>query len=377
MTSADRLSDIVAREADGATDFAALTEACEGAWPEHIRDVLAQRDDEDAKRLMASVAAPSRRIASDRRLPLPHPLDADWRFTRETAGRVLDLILNTTPATSDVLLIAMPTVALAAHDRGLSHRIVVASRDHDPVDDALKVAMPSCRFARLRELPPAAFATVAIDPPWYDDVATPLIETGFGAIDTGGQMFICAPDRLTRTSAAHRLSALTTNPEALGFSNAETITRLRYATPFFEMRCLEALGLTNVSPSWRTGFLLTCTPAERRLTRPRSCAPIVAEWQELLHGPIRIWIRSRPAPDTGATVTVTVGRSISRTDPTRDIAGLWTSGNTVATRIGAVARGAIQQTLENPKIDKDTWRKALNIAVEDELAAIKRGVEFF
>ncbi|MDP4006392.1 hypothetical protein [Methylobacterium sp. NEAU K] len=372
MSAMLRLAHLVEREAPRAADFAALTEVCEGAWPGDVRRLLAESPSAEARRLLASIKWPSARISSDRRLPLAHPLDADWRFTRECAERVLDAILSAASHAGDILLIAMPSVALAAYDRGLAHRVVIASRDGDPIDAALRAAMTGCRFVDLPDIPASTFQTVALDPPWYDDVALPLIETGLHAAVADGRVLICAPDHLTSPSSAQRLSALATTPSVLGFSAAEFVERVRYATPFFELRCLEAVGITGISPRWRTGLLYTCTPSPSA-SRGRYVTRAVGDgWREMRLGATRIWIRrlasQENAPDVG------VARSISRTDPAREIASVWTSGNTYATNVGDIGPEAIKRALEEPA--PQPWQRQFRAAMLDEIAAMERTVDF-
>ena len=374
MTSSCSLEDLVLREARLATNFATLSEACEGAWPAWLRGILVARDDADARRLLASArSTPGTRIKTDRRLPLAHPLDADWRFTRESADRILDILLADTPAGEDILLIAMPTVALAAHDRGHSRRIVIASRASDPVDAALRLAMPSARFASLGGAAKHRFNTIALDPPWYDDVASDMIAKALAHIGARGCVYVCAPDRFTRPSAAPKLGALQTNPEGLGFAATKLIERMRYATPFFELRCLEANGLNNISARWRTGVLIACTPLAHSLAVKSARSSASNEWREMTHGPIRLWLR-RAVGVLPGTRTVGISTSISRTDPSRLTARLWTSGNTIASHAELLTADDVDAALrKGPDIRR---RTPLADAIEAELAAMRKAVEF-
>lgn len=372
MSVGSRLARLVAREAPRAATFAALTEVCEGAWPGEVRRVLVEDDGREAHRLLAGIARPSERVTSDPRLPLAHPLDADWRFTRRCADDVLDALLAATPSDADILLVAMPTVALAAYDRGVAHRVVVASRADDPIDTALRAAMLGGRFTPLTGLTAGAFQTVALDPPWYDDVALPLIALAVDAATAEGHVFVCAPDGLTLPSCAQRLSALEDDPRALGFEAAAFVGRVRYATPFFELRCLAAIGIADVSPRWRTGRLYACTPGRR--TAPGWPVPPAAGgvWHEVRHGPVRIW--TRPVPGCGGTGVVAVARSISRTDHARATAALWTSGNTYAADIGTIAPDVLSSALAGA-VDAP-WQRRLRAALSDERAAVERAVDF-
>ena len=366
------LAEIVRREAPRARDFAALTEVCEGAWPGDVLHALGNTESEAAMSLLDGIGHPCGRVPADRRLPLAHPLDADWRFTRATAEHILDTLLAASPSGGDILLIAMPTVALAAYDRGLIHRIVVASRYGDPIDTALRAVMTGCRFIGLREMPRNTFSTVALDPPWYDDVALPLVDVAVDAVARDGHVFLCTPDRLTSPSSAHGLSALLDAPDTVGLVAVAPLGQVRYATPFFELRCLKAMGIANVSPRWRTGLLHVCRPGAWARSRPQPTASVGRDWREVRHGPIRIWVRRPPVGEGAAAIAV--ASSISRTDRTREVAALWTSGNTYAAHVGAIEPSALRMQASDPAWP--AWRSRVDEALAEEFTALGQMVDF-
>ncbi|MCJ2075982.1 hypothetical protein MKK68_09980 [Methylobacterium sp. E-016] len=372
MSTGSELSEIVAREVPHVRDFATLTELCDGAWPGDVLQALRTLEGNAATALRDGISRPAGRVRSDRRLPLAHPLDADWRFTRATAEHILDTLLAASPADGDILLIAMPTVALAAYDRGLIHRIVVASRYGDPIDTALRVVLTECRFIGLRDLPHGGFPTVALDPPWYDDVALPLVDIAVHSVACDGHVFLCTPDRLTLPSSARRLSALIAVPDAFGFISVAPIGQVRYATPFFELRCLASMGIANVSPRWRTGRLYACRPGSWARARPRPTAGVGRDWREVRHGPIRIWVRRPPTGEGAAAIAV--ASSISRTDRTRDVAALWTSGNTFAAHVGTIEPSAFRMEIGDPAWP--AWRSRVDEALAEEFTALGRMVDF-
>ncbi|MFH6780888.1 MULTISPECIES: hypothetical protein [Methylobacterium] len=325
-----------------------------------------------ARRLLASIDRHPGRVVADGRLPLAHPLDADWRFTRDSAEHILDRLLARTPAAADILLIAMPTIALAAHDRGLMHRIVVASRIGDPIDLALRKVMPGCRFVSLQKVPMGAFQTVALDPPWYDDVALPIIEIARAAALPNGRIFVCTPDTLTSPSSAKILSKLMSEPHEVGFSIVESVERIRYATPFFELQCLKAAGISNVSPVWRTGLLCSCIPEPLEFPTCSVCPPVRGAWREVRYGAIRIWLRQ---PAVQGPAAVGVADSISRTDRTRKIANLWTSGNTYVAGVDVIGLNLLSGTVDGAA--QWPWENRLKAVLSDELATMEQAVEFW
>ncbi len=376
MRSDPALHDLVARRRREVQDFASLSATCHGAWPALLSAILRDVGDEDCRRLLASARGRKPKVMIDPRLPLAHPLDADWRFTRESAGWVLDHALDATPADGILLLVAMPTVALAAFDRGLGSRIAVAARHGDATDKALRAAMPGVLFQDLAKAPSRPFDTVAIDPPWYDEIAMPMMATAMGAAEPGAAVFICVPDRFTLPSAAPRLGALARRPRSVGFEDGVAIGPVRYATPFFELRCLQVHGITNVDPAWRTGILLRCRPGRGVGPVPdaRPGRPLEpSAWIETTFGGIRLWKRANPRP-SGAGIVAVAG-SVSAGDPMRASAWLWTSGNLAAAG-GAPLTSAGGTPDDFPGcIADDGLREGILAALAAEAAEVAESVE--
>ena len=50
-------------------------------------------------------------------LALPHPLDAEWRFTGATSRKLLDIAIAATRPSDLILLVGVPSIAVAAAER--------------------------------------------------------------------------------------------------------------------------------------------------------------------------------------------------------------------------------------------------------------------
>ena len=372
------LYEFVARRCRDAPDFASLSSSCHGAWPALVAKILRDLGDADCRRLLADAGGPTAKVVSDPRLPLAHPLDADWRFTRRSAESVLDHALDAIPTDGILLLVAMPTVALAACDRGLGHRIAVAARQDDPTDAALRAAMPGVLFQDLAHPRMRPFDAVAIDPPWYDAIALSLMAAASRAAKPGGSMFVCVPDRFTSPSAAPTLDAFAKGADTIRSYDRVVVGLVRYATPFFELRCLATHGIANVGGAWRTGILVRC-PGEGngRLASGVAMREQVSDgdcWHETNLDTIRIWTRSNPGAARAGPVGV--AGSISAADPTRSTAWLWTSGNLVAT---GPAPANLADGAREPRLDRiadDGLRRSLRAALDAEATAVAECVEF-
>lgn len=144
MSISSTLTDLVARLAPGCDTFARLSARCGGAWPGDVADVLRQAGTHriarsDARRLLASAAAPGAvsRPRQDPRLPLPHPLDHDWRFTTAASDALLAAVREHAPQARKILFVCAPTAALRAAERAPGFEILLAGRPGDPVAEAV------------------------------------------------------------------------------------------------------------------------------------------------------------------------------------------------------------------------------------------------
>ncbi len=109
----------------------------------------------------------------------------------------------------------------------------------------------------------------------------------------------------------------------------------RYLSPPFERNALAASGLERLPPEWRRGDLVTLRSSGHRgkYTPPETDAD---RWPEVAIGQVRFRVRgsARPgspsvSPQLGTIVRGDVLDSVSRRDPRRSTADVWTSGNRV------------------------------------------------
>ena len=63
-------------------------------------------------------------------LPVPHPLDYDWRFTKRTAGELLKKLLALTNSTDCVVLLGAPSIYVLAEKQRLADRLILLDRNN-------------------------------------------------------------------------------------------------------------------------------------------------------------------------------------------------------------------------------------------------------
>lgn len=338
MATSEQLQALVCSHLQKVETFADLSEICLGAWPLDVMQALAilaaseKRLSGRIGALMSSATTPYPGSGLPRTvLPAEHPLDFDWRFHPATSEMLLDRVMTGLAPHDKMLFVCAPSVALLAHEKGIGHQVVVASRAGDPIIKALRSNAPTLNFVDIKQISGLRATRLLIDPPWYDDIALPLLSLALSGIDVASSVWICGPDHFTRPSAARYLLDENSVREKLGLTKlaADMDDRIRYRTPPFEMRTLAALGFRNISHSWRTGLARSYRKARDVATA--ASTDHAHSWKEISEGPSRIWLRGELADETGAQEKIVVSPSVSRTNPLQTTACVWTSNNTVVT----------------------------------------------
>lgn len=323
------LDALIARDLAAGFDFPALCRSAYGASPTSIASTLRTLDGGPGLRQRALELTNSASIRFeerpelDRRLPVPHPLDFDWRFSSSTSADLAALLTQHAGDGGRILLIGVPTMLLALCDNGFGSSLVFVSRLHDPVTKTLRRLVPSTvKFVSIDDDLSGLSADVSlVDPPWYDDIATPMILAAAAGTAALGTIFVVAPDMLTGLSAAPLLKQLPVSAPQFGLRDVELEARLRYDTPPFEMLALSRAGINNVPPTWRTGRLFRC----RRINDiVRPVAVPDYGWTEVGTAAARVWLR---LGDRSQPFRLQRSTSISRFDPERVSASVWTSGH--------------------------------------------------
>lgn len=331
--------------ADGIVDYAELLHRLPGVYP---TEVLASLN-----RLAAAGAIDSAASAAARRqaasgsvtgaegrslLPLPHPLDFEWRFTADASRALLDQAADMTRADGDVLLFGTPGLAAEALALPIGRRIALLAEPNTVTDrlcalnraTGSPLAIASCTGGLPRESADA----VLLDPPWYLDFVRPMLAAAAHACRAGGVVLISLPpDGARPTAEADRQAAIGLG-RRLGLALVEhKPLSISYETPFFERNALRAAGITT-PPRWRRGDLVLF----RKVGAPSLPAPNSQRsrrlWTEVAVGRMRLFIRtaghSRGGDaDLSPIVAGDVLPSVSRRDPRRPLANVWTSGNRV------------------------------------------------
>lgn len=132
-----RIDDLVAIAlASGSSTFEGLLRSLPGVWP--VDALAALKRLEGAGRLLASIAVQLAQEAGNATypvpaysdLPVPHPLDFEWRFTSSTSRILLSIADDLAPKSYGLLLYGTPGVASHAISHSLQRTITFVAEDN-------------------------------------------------------------------------------------------------------------------------------------------------------------------------------------------------------------------------------------------------------
>jgi hypothetical protein len=331
--------------ADGATSFTALLHCLPAVYP---TELLASLDRlATGEVIERALAASIHRQATANRpavvegrslLPLPHPLDYEWRFTPDAARSLLNRAADMTPAGGDLLLFGTPGLAVEALTLPIGRRLAFLAENNSVTDRvfALNRATRSPLSIAFCSggLPRESADAVLLDPPWYLDFVRPMLAAAAYACRPGGVVLISLPPDGTRPSAEADRRATVTFGGRLGLAVLEHCPlAISYETPFFERNALGAAGICP-PPHWRRGDLIVFRKALAPTRPPLTSAARRRDWTEVGIGRMRLLIRGGGEARSGEAGLISLIKgdvlpTVSRRDPRRALVDVWTSGNRI------------------------------------------------
>lgn len=334
----------VAAIREGAKSFAALLRRLPGVYPTELLASVDRLVTQGALDAMSAAAIRQQsevkggRPAEGRSLlPLPHPLDFEWRFTSESSRVLLDQAAALTLPGDDLLLFGTPGLAAEALTLPIGRRLTLLAEANSVTDRLLALNRATGSPLDIAfcgaGLPRESANAVLLDPPWYPDFVRPMLAAAAHACRPGGAVLISLPPDGARPSAAADRQAAIALGARLGLSlQKHRPLSIRYETPFFECNALAATGIAT-PPQWRRGDLMifrkTGVPG-----RPPAASGHTRGWTELAIGRMRLFIRTRTGIHDGnrGLISIVDGDilpTVSRRDPRRRLADVWTSGNRI------------------------------------------------
>ena len=333
---------IEAHEA-GAKDFWHLVSLLPGVFPTDVRKALERLVPASMVPEHLAIEVPPRKQANGSAsevpgLPSANPLASDWRFTRDTAEKLLERVIASTESTQTIALLGAPSVYHLAAMQDVPRKIILVDQN-DAFAACGSSSVPADTFHCLDvqrdaiDLPKVH--AVLADPPWYEDETLAFLRAAVRVCAEQGSVLLGATPDGTRPGVAEERERIIAGAEELGlrFLRAERLA-LSYATPFFEYNALRAAAFAHVAPDWRRGDLLIFERSGDALPGPIDSAVLGPIWERVDIFGATVWIRPKEnptfvAPKLVPLVPGDILPSVSRRDKRRGAADVWTAGNRI------------------------------------------------
>jgi hypothetical protein len=264
----------------------------------------------------------------DANLPEPHPLDYDWRFTKETVCLLADRVQHH----DSILIVGVPSVASYLEGSGASILLI----DRQPFQTVKNHSVVDLSAAPAS---PLLFDAALVDPPWYPMVHCHWIAWAAGQLRPRSELLASLWPENTRPGAAQERQELLQWLNSWAQVELE-ISALRYTTPLFELESARAYSVPVPAVDWRTGDLLVVRPF-RHPSLPRQPPP-ADRWVRFVFNDYQLALRLRPDDSRRAQILPVPGAcdwtwpSVSRRAPGRSLIDLWSSRNEVAQVAGSL-----------------------------------------
>lgn len=271
-------------------------------------------------------------------LPVPHPLDYDWRFSPTAISLLLNKCINLTKPGDVVALLGAPTVFQAAIETSFPRKVILLDNNPTVVTSfsgaAPKESILRCDILR-DELPNLEAAVVVADPPWYPLPLKGFLWAASNACVQGGHILLSLPPCGTRPGVDQELSEFLGWAQELGVNLLQLLPgELPYISPPFEINALRSQGITSFPIDWRRGDLAVFSRGPNIATYHLDEHQPEEIWDELMIHGVRLKIRHQEAPtflnpELQSIVPGDILPSVSRRDERRQLVDVWTSGNRV------------------------------------------------
>ena len=239
----------------GARSFHEVLQACEGAPPAMVDQVLRRLSDQPI-----SEPAVERRETSELAalFPAADPLAYQWWYTIDTIEGLANRVHKLSPDNSRVAFLGTPTVGYQYSRRAKNATVFDIDR-HVLAALAPAVNLECVHYDVANPIPEehsAKYDVVLTDPPWYPQILRTFLQRALDLAVSGASVLCSLPPRLTRPGIAEERQELL---ECLREAGVEIVSLdcsvSQYLVPRFEQVALDALVAFEGRP-WRSGDLL-------------------------------------------------------------------------------------------------------------------------
>lgn len=328
--------------------FESFVAALPGVLPDEALGALRRIGGGNALRLIADAANDRASAVIDQcaLLPLPHPLDSEFRFDEASVRILARSLVESTGEGDEILLVGVPSVAIELATLDVPRTVRFLGPDNC-VTDAVRAAFEGKSVALEQGFGGTAAAAL-LDPPWYRGPMADLIGVCASGLKRGAPMTLIVPPVGTRPEVALDRSTFIAIAQEHGLTPTGNEGPVCYRTPLFELAAMERQGIARLT-SWRRGdaveFVMGAIAPQNRWERPRVTELSVAGVR------LRLVDGATGGADSLAPIADhEVFPSVSARAPGRSQATLWTTTNRAFSVDVAAAKAAIDELRRHPEL---------------------------
>lgn len=289
-------------------------------------------------------------------LPLPHPLDFDWRYTADTADYVIRTCVDLSGPRDRVAFLGAPTTFVIAHQSNIDRDTILLDKNAALLSCA-RALFPDARTLQcdllIDRVPDIDATVVVIDPPWYPEHFEAFMWAASQLCDLRGHVLVSLPAVGTRPGVLDEREKILRWSAQLGFGLEKyEEAALRYVSPPFEQNALRAEGLCDILVDWRCADLaILRKELLYNIERPSGLLDREV-WTNVAIDGIQWRIRESGllgfhSPELIGLLPGDVLTSVSRRAVLRHQADVWTTGNRIFSCIGTNVLRVVVEAIDS------------------------------
>lgn len=286
----------------------------------------------------------------NKRLPVPHLHDYDWRFSNngiQAISKYVESVINRGNVKT-VVCLGCPTI-FGHYQKNPKNDVEFYLIDfnahkHFPHDDSLNShCIKDCNvnydFSDHTDACSIFADIIIMDPPWYMEYYKKFFDICRSICSDHCSVITALPSNLTRDTVEDENVELINYLLRNGYYNICLHNNaVSYDTPPFERNVLSAYNIRNYPSDWRYGNVLTADMSSRSELSPGSnrLSPVFRSWFEKSIGIVRFKLTQEYPSETSDTLISLVSifpddiyPSFSRRYACDNKFNVWTSGNRV------------------------------------------------
>jgi hypothetical protein len=266
--------------------------------------------------------------------PVPHPLDYEWRFSRDGVRAVLSTARRL--GGGRLVTLGASTIAMEASRQSWAGGITDIGQSAMLTRVVEGRGVRSVEVDLMNDVIEVPGDVIVADPPWYPEYVHAFLFAAANMCVVGGHVILVLPGIGTRPGIDDERRDIASACVDYGLDVVEQVNQcIRYESPFFERNAFKAAGLVGAWGYWRSGDLWVLRRKEACSAR-RSKGLAADTWREFTVGRMRVRCRGSASQermscevDLKQILDGDILPTVSRRDSRRSGVAVWTSGNRV------------------------------------------------